>query len=73
MQRVVRLKSEFLGTVLIAVLLVVGSQRLTAQIQDSASQPPPAHPPAASQEPSPDDSLETFKSQVNVVNLFFNV
>lgn len=54
-------------------MLVVGSHTLLAQIQDSATQPPPSHPPAASQEQGPDESLETFKAQVNVVNLFFNV
>ncbi len=73
MQRDVRLLIRFIGTVLIAGMLFLGSRPLAAQIEDSASQPPPAHPPAASQEPGPDDSLETFKSQVNVVNLFFNV
>ena len=68
-----RLLLRLSGTILVAGVLVLGSHKLVAQIQDSASQPPPAHPPAASQEPGPDDSLETFKAQVNVVNLFFNV
>jgi len=39
--------------------------------QDSASQPPPAAP--ASQEPANEEPLQTFKAEVNVVNLFFNV
>ena len=65
--------NRFLGTIVVAAMLVLSSHSLRAQIQDSAGAPPPAHPPAASQEPEPDDSLETFKAQVNVVNLFFNV
>ncbi len=64
---------RFMGTMLVGGVLVLGSHRLPAQIQDSASQPPPAHPSTASQEPGPDESLQTFKAQVNVVNLFFNV
>jgi VWFA-related protein len=65
--------SRFIEMILVAGMLALGSHGSVAQIQDSASQPPPAHPPAASPEPGPDDSLETFKAQVNVVNLFFNV
>ena len=73
MERDVTLLNRFMGALLVAGLLILGSQSLLAQIQDSASQPPPAHPPAAPQEPGPDESLQTFKAQVNVVNLFFNV
>ncbi|MFZ0706533.1 MAG: VWA domain-containing protein [Candidatus Korobacteraceae bacterium] len=73
MERDLTLLNRAIRTILVAGLLMVGSHRLWAQIEDSASQPPPAHPPAASQEPAPDESLQTFKAQVNVVNLFFNV
>jgi VWFA-related protein len=64
---------RFSRTMFVVGLLVFASSALPAQIQDNASQPPPAHPPAASQEPEVDDSLQTFKAQVNVVNLFYNV
>src|SRR6185312_10398752 len=73
MERDVTLLTRFMGRVLVGAVLLLGSSRLPAQIQDSASQPPPPHPPADSQEPGPDESLQTFKAQVNVVNLFFNV
>ncbi len=43
-----------------------------AQSQSPASSPPPAQD-QQSQAPAEDDNLQTFKAQVNVVNLFFNV
>ncbi|MDR3746726.1 MAG: VWA domain-containing protein [Acidobacteriota bacterium] len=49
-------------------LMLVSSVWLMAQ-----SQTPPAPPSQQSQEAPIDDSLQTFKAQVNVVNLFFNV
>jgi len=64
---------RILGMIVVAGMLLLSRHSLLAQIQDSAGAPPPAHPPTASQEAGPDDSLETFKAEVNVVNLFFNV
>jgi len=69
---------RFSRTVFVAGLLVLFSSALLAQIQDSASQPPPpakvtGSQDQGSQEQGVDDSLQTFKAQVNVVNLFFNV
>jgi len=52
-------------------LILVSSLGIAAQ-----SQNPPPQPPAQdqqSQAPAEDDNLQTFKAQVNVVNLFFNV
>lgn len=49
-------------------LMLVSSIWLMAQ-----SQTPSAPPSQQSQEAPIDDSLQTFKAQVNVVNLFFNV
>jgi VWFA-related protein len=51
----------------LATCMAVGSSCLVAQQQDA---PPPAQDQQA---PSDQDSLQTFKSQVKVVNIFFNV
>jgi VWFA-related protein len=58
-------------------LIVVASLGMAAQSQNPPAQPP-APPPtqdqqSRSQAPAEDDTLQTFKAQVNVVNLFFNV
>ena len=58
-------------------LIVVASLGMAAQSQNPPAQPP-APPPtqdqqSQSQAPAEDDTLQTFKAQVNVVNLFFNV
>jgi len=52
-------------------LILAGCLCLPAQAQN-----PPAQPPAQDQQgqqPSDQDNLQTFKAEVNVVNLFFNV
>jgi VWFA-related protein len=51
-------------------LMLVSSVWLMAQSQTPPTQAPPSQ---QSQEAPIDDSLQTFKAQVNVVNLFFNV
>jgi VWFA-related protein len=52
-----------------AMCLVLScSLGMAAQAQSSQTPPPKEQP-----SPSDDDSLQTFKAQVNVVNLFFNV
>jgi VWFA-related protein len=51
----------------VAALLLVASLWLSAQ-----SQNPPAQQ-QQSQQPSDQDNLQTFKAEVNVVNLFYNV
>ena len=54
-----------------AGLILAGCLSLPAQTQN-----PPAQPPAQDQQgqqPSDQDNLQTFKAEVNVVNLFFNV
>jgi VWFA-related protein len=51
-------------------LILVSSLGIAAQSQSAPPQPPAQD--QQSQAPE-DDSLQTFKSQVNVVNLFFNV
>ena len=58
-------------------LIVVASLGIAAQSQNPPA-PPSASPPtqdqqSQSQAPAEDDNLQTFKAQVNVVNLFFNV
>src|ERR1017187_6218586 len=55
----------------VVCLMLVSGLGIAAQ-----SQNPPSQPPAQdqqSQAPAEDDNLQTFKAQVNVVNLFFNV
>jgi VWFA-related protein len=52
-------------------LLLTSSLWLAAQAQEPSAQPPSQDQQA--QPPSSDDDLQTFKAQVNVVNLFFNV
>jgi hypothetical protein len=62
---------RFRQLVPIMCLIVSCSLWLGAQAQN-----PPAQAPAQDQQnqaPSGDDNLQTFKSEVNVVNLFFNV
>jgi VWFA-related protein len=51
-------------------LLICLSLGWSAEAQNSA---PQEQAPATSQEPANDEPLQTFKAQVNVVNLFFNV
>jgi VWFA-related protein len=45
---------------------------LTAQAQNSPA-PPPAQGQQQSQQPANEEPLQTFKAEVNVVNLFYNV
>src|ERR1035437_1333024 len=52
-------------------LILVSSLGIAAQSQNPSSQPPAQD--QQSQAPAEDDNLQTFKAQVNVVNLFFNV
>src|SRR5664279_3538855 len=52
-------------------LTLVSSLGIAAQSQNPSSQPPTQD--QQSQAPAEDDNLQTFKAQVNVVNLFFNV
>jgi VWFA-related protein len=52
-------------------LILVSSLGLAAQSQNTPSQAPAQD--QQSQAPAEDDNLQTFKAQVNVVNLFFNV
>jgi VWFA-related protein len=59
-------------------LLIASSLWLSAQIPDSVDQGPKKEPPQEQEQqqtppPSPDDNLQVFKAEVNVVNLFFNV
>ena len=69
------LKRIFQAVFWLPVCLSLYSPWLAAQSQDSAPQSAPAQdqPAQDQQEPGNDQPLETFKSQVNVVNLFFNV
>ena len=53
-------------------LMLMSCLGLAAQAQNPPS-PPPAAQDQQSQAPAEDDNLQTFKAQVNVVNLFFNV
>jgi len=61
-----------LAAIVAAGLLSLCSTSLPAQTRDSAP-PPPAQQAPASQEPENEEPIQTFKAQVNVVNLFFNV
>ena len=56
-------------------LIVVASLGIAAQSQNPPAQPPapPSTQDQQSQAPAEDDTLQTFKAEVNVVNLFFNV
>ena len=76
------LGKRFRQLVVVSAVLIVSSVWAAAQTQNPPAQPQPQNPPAA---PSPGQAqnpqeqqdngepLETFKAQVNVVNLFFNV
>jgi VWFA-related protein len=55
----------------VAGLLMGINPWLTAQSQNSA--PPQQTPAQDQQEPTNEEPIQTFKAQVNVVNLFFNV
>ncbi len=59
-------------------LIVSSALWLGAQVNDSVDQGPNLEPPQDQQQqqtpsPAPDDNLQVFKAEVNVVNLFFNV
>jgi VWFA-related protein len=66
------LLNRFRLAVLLAAGLISLGPTLPAQTRDSAP-PPPAQQAPPSQEPESEEPLQTFKAQVNVVNLFFNV
>lgn len=58
----------------VACLALGCSSFLWAQQNESEDEGPMTNPPPAQQgQSSPDQELQTFKAQVNVVNLFFNV
>jgi VWFA-related protein len=59
-----------LQAAIVAGLLICVNPWAAAQSQNSEPQSAPAQ---GQQEPANDEPLQTFKSQVNVVNLFFNV
>src|ERR1022692_4836135 len=52
-------------------LILVASRGIAAESQNPP--PPPLAQEQQSQAPAQDDNLQTFKAEVNVVNLFFNV
>ena len=54
-------------------LIVVASLGIAAQSQNPPAPPPTQDQQSQSQAPAEDDTLQTFKAEVNVVNLFFNV
>ena len=54
-------------------LILVSSLGIAAQSQNSPSSQPAQDQQSQSQAPAEDDNLQTFKAEVNVVNLFFNV
>ncbi|MFI5116101.1 MAG: VWA domain-containing protein [Terriglobales bacterium] len=63
-------------------LILVAGLGIAAQSQSAPPQPPAEHQESSSrpasqaqqsQAPAEDDNLQTFKAEVNVVNLFFNV
>src|SRR6202167_5968699 len=61
---------------LLACLALSCSPFLRAQQNESQDEGPLKNPPQAQQQqssPDQDQDLQTFKAQVNVVNLFFNV
>ncbi len=60
-------------TAIAAGLVSFFSVCLAAQSQTPASQPQDQQAPPSSQESGNEEPLQTFKAQVNVVNLFFNV
>jgi VWFA-related protein len=58
----------------VACLALSCSSLLWAQQNESEDEGPMTNPPPAQQsQSSPDQELQTFKAEVNVVNLFFNV
>jgi len=61
---------RFRQAAFVAGLLIGMNPWLLAQSQNSA---PPSAPAQDQQEPANQEPIETFKAQVNVVNLFFNV
>jgi len=67
------LLTRFCRTAIAAGLLSFVFVCLPAQAQDPGSQPPRTQQPPSAQEPTNEEPLQTFKAEVNVVNLFFNV
>ena len=62
--------SRFRRAAFAAGLLIAMNPWLSAQSQNPPAQPSPAQD---QQEPASEEPLQTFKAEVNVVNLFFNV
>jgi VWFA-related protein len=57
----------------VVCFMLVSGLGIAAQSQNPPSQAPAQDQQSQSQAPAEDDNLQTFKAQVNVVNLFFNV
>ena len=65
-----------LGLILVASLGIAAQSQNPPPQPKTQDQPSPSQPAAQNQQsqaPAEDDNLQTFKAEVNVVNLFFNV
>jgi hypothetical protein len=73
--RLIRVRSvAVLALLLLSTTLWMAAQSTVHDQEPPHSSVPPSTPPADQKGQEPEDqSVETFKAQVNVVNIFFNV